>query len=197
MKREDLRELHYITPIANLISILENGILSHKRAASIPHESVAMREIQDRREIKVVPGTRPLHDYVNLYICARNPMMYKRQSYHREICVIRVSPSVLDIPGTVISDQNASSNYARFGSAPDALHLVDKILVFADNWTNPYDQIDEWRHKSIKCAEVLVPDCVGPHYILGVYVSEAELLTKVSEMSSSISAEVNKALFFK
>ena len=42
MKPEDVKELHYITPIENLPSILENGILSHKLAGKIPHLSVAL-----------------------------------------------------------------------------------------------------------------------------------------------------------
>jgi hypothetical protein len=32
MKRSELTELHYITPIANISSILRLGILSHNRA---------------------------------------------------------------------------------------------------------------------------------------------------------------------
>ena len=41
MKREDLSELHYITPIANVPSILRWGILSHQGVAQLPHQSVA------------------------------------------------------------------------------------------------------------------------------------------------------------
>jgi len=77
MRREELEELHYISPIVNVSSILTHGILSHRRASKLPHQSVAMPEIQDRRRKVQVPKARPLHEYVNLYICARNPMMYK------------------------------------------------------------------------------------------------------------------------
>ncbi len=57
MRREELDELHYITPIVNVASILAKGILSHQLAARISHESVAMQEVQDRRMNKVVPAT--------------------------------------------------------------------------------------------------------------------------------------------
>ena len=67
MRREDLVELHYITPTANVPSILKRGILSNKGAGKIPHQSVAMEEVQSRRAPKIVPGGLPLHDYVNLY----------------------------------------------------------------------------------------------------------------------------------
>lgn len=80
MNRKDLRALHYITPIENVPSILRHGILSHVRAARLTHRSVAMREMQDRRSKVVVPGAgRRLHEYANLYLCARKPMLFKRQ----------------------------------------------------------------------------------------------------------------------
>ena len=69
MTRAELTELHYITPIANVASILEHGIASHNRAEKLQHDSIAMPEIQDKRKSVVVPNGLGLHDYVNLYIC--------------------------------------------------------------------------------------------------------------------------------
>ena len=46
MNRADVTELHYITAIANVTSILQNRILSHTLAAELRHDSVAMPEIQ-------------------------------------------------------------------------------------------------------------------------------------------------------
>jgi len=197
MKREDLGELHYITPIANLDSILKHGILSHNQAKRISHMSVAMQEIQDRRKNIVIPAGKPLHDYVNLYICARNPMLYKRRLHHAGICVLRISTEVLDIPATVITDQNASSKYVRFGSAPEGLRIVNQSMVFADDWTNPYDQIAEWRHKCIKCAEVLVPDHISQTYILGAYVSCSDSSKKIQVIAPQFSVTIDSHLFFK
>ena len=56
MERSQLVELHYIAPIANLRSILANGILSHARVAAHDHVSIAAEVIQDRRESRCVPG---------------------------------------------------------------------------------------------------------------------------------------------
>lgn len=167
MRRDELGELHYITPIENMRSILAHGILSHHHAAKLAHSSVAMGEIQDRRANKRVPDGRPLHEYVNLYICARNPMMFKRKDKHADLCILCISTDVLDLPSVVVTDQNAASGYARFGDAPGALAAVERTLVFAEYWTHPGDLIAEWRHKAIKCAEVLVPDEVKPRFILG------------------------------
>ena len=136
MNRNELEELHYITAIRNVPSIMSEGILSHKRAKKINHNSVAMEEIQDRREKKVVPGGRSLHEYVNLYFHARNPMLYVRQSQHIDLCILCVSTQILDLPGVVIADRNASSDYARFAPAPKGLSIVDKESTFAEYWTH-------------------------------------------------------------
>jgi hypothetical protein len=154
VKREELTELHYITPIANVPSILDQGILSHNRAQKVEHESVAMPEIQDLRAKVRVPGGRPLHDYVNLYIQARNPMMYKRKDYHEKLCILKISTDVLDLPGVVVSDGNASSNYIRFAGAPQGLEIVESELAFAEWWTHP-DYFEMCRRRVARCAEVL------------------------------------------
>jgi hypothetical protein len=103
MERHDLAELHYITPIANLGSILEHGVLSHRRAQAFNPISVAMQEIQDLRAGRRVPGGLQLHDYANLYICARNPMFFKRLTSRREICVLSLLPTALDLDGVVVT----------------------------------------------------------------------------------------------
>jgi len=157
---------------------------------------VAMQEIQDRRAKVTIPGGRKLHDYVNLYICARNPMMYKRQAQYREICVLRISPDVIDLPGVVVCDRNASSEYAIFGAAPDGLKIVNKEWTFAEYWTDS-DQIIEWQKKAAKCAEVLVPDKVESRYITGVYVACSEVQQTLKVLARDVPVEINSHLFFR
>jgi hypothetical protein len=77
VNRSDITELHFITAIENLTSILEHGILSNRRAGRLPHRSVAMAEVQNRRRDKRIPGAGLLHDYANLYFDAHNPMLSK------------------------------------------------------------------------------------------------------------------------
>jgi len=80
MDVSDVKELHYITPMGNLPSIFQRGILSNYLVEKLPHSSVAKQEVQEIRASVRVPSGRPLHEYVNLYFNARNAMMYKRQS---------------------------------------------------------------------------------------------------------------------
>ena len=84
MDRADINELYYITPIDNVPSILQYGILSYKQASRLAHGSVAMTEIQARRTNRRIPGAGHLHDYANLYFDAHNPMLSKvRQNNDR------------------------------------------------------------------------------------------------------------------
>ncbi|MBI3609803.1 MAG: DUF4433 domain-containing protein [Nitrospirae bacterium] len=197
MERDDLEELHYITPIKNIPSICRLGILSHRKAETLKHESVAMEEIQKRRAKKTVPPGRLLHDYVNLYICARNKMLFKIHSQHEKLCILRIGPTVLDLPRVIVSDRNASSDYARFEPAPSGLRVIDRDLVFAKYWTHPDDPFEEMRHGSIKCAEVLVPDSVPYRFIMGAYVSGNESLTRFNALDVNVPASINGDLFFR
>lgn len=200
MTRDELEELGYIVPIDTVPSILQHGILSHRRAQKLAHEDISLAQVQDFRSKVVVPspdGGRLLHDYVNLYICARNPMLLKKSSIHHKICVLRVSAAVLDIPGTVVTDSNAGSKYVKFSPAPNGLSIVNRSRTFADWWTHLDDQIDEWRHSAQKCAEVLVPNVVAATHITGACVCSEASQGSLQSVAPTLAVIVNKHLFFK
>jgi len=201
MRRNELAELHYITTISNIPSIMTRGILSHKRSKKINHNSVAMEVIQERREKKIVPGGRPLHEYVNLYINSRNKMLYRvlceGKVQHADLCVLRVKTEVLDLPNVVVADQNAASDYAGFYSAPSGLRKIDRDLVFAEYWTHPNNPIEEWLHGSIICSEVLVPDRIESSFIMGAYVSCSDAKAALEATGVDILVNINPHLFFR
>jgi hypothetical protein len=196
MTRGELHELGYIVPIATVPSILQHGILSHRRAAKLAHASIADQSVQDLRANKVVPNGRALHEYANLYICPRNPMLLRRSNIHEQICVLRVSHDILDLRNVVITDSNAASKYVRFRSAPEGLAIVDRERTFAEWWTHE-DQIEKWRHSSQKCAEVLVPDVVSARYIFGAYVSGRAGRERVQGVAPNLAVAQDPHLFFQ
>ena len=159
-----------------------------------------MKEIQSIRAKKSVPGGRPLHDYVNLYIDARNPMMYKivceTSASHTNLCVLIISTDVLDLPNVIITDGNAASDYTLFMPSPKGLKYVNEDIVFAEYWTDP-DDIIYLKKKRIKCAEVLVPDRVPAEFINGAYVSCHEAKQKLLETGFDLPIYINSHLFFK
>lgn len=198
MRREELEELHYITHVANVPSICERGILSHRRARTIGHMSVAHSEIQDRRRGKRVPGGLLLHDYANLYMTARNPMLYLRargDGLADELCVLQISESVLDLPDVVVTDMNAASPYCRFDGVAEGLEKVDSGRVFRHYWTEG-DALERERCKKAKCAEVLVPGEVDPMYLEGIYVGTEAAEETVEGLSSDLEITLDSELFF-
>ncbi len=131
MNRADVTELHYITAIANVPSILRHGILSHTLANQLAHDSVDMPEIQERRRNKQIPGARPLHEYANLYFDAHNPMLSRCRARNNEICVLQIDRGVLDVSGVIVANRNAASNWTSFWPVTDGLGVISRERVFA------------------------------------------------------------------
>jgi hypothetical protein len=182
-------------PIENVPSVLQHGILSHERALKLAHHSVAMQEVQDRRDQKQVPGGLKLHQYANLYFHARNPMLYKRRDRAAELCVLRVSIDVRHVQGVVFTDCNASSDYVRF-LHPSQWVLLDFGDIYAMDWRHPNDPIAYYRHRSRKCAEVLVPHCVEPRFLTGAYAVN-DAAAKLVSSGFGLPVTVDSALFFR
>lgn len=196
MERVDVKELYYITPITNVVSIMQHGILSHELSKKLPHESVAMEEMQSKRKNKQIPGARKLHEYANLYFDAHNPMLSKRRDQNNQICILCVNPSILDLSDAIISDRNAAADYVRFDTVTAGLAALDKNKIYAKYWTNAQNQYDYWEQKSIKCAEVLVPDRVEPKYVIGAYVANQTALKAFKELQIRLTVCIKSDIFF-
>lgn len=196
VRREQVKELHCIMPIANLASVLTLGLLSHDGAARVPHVSVAHPGVQWRRDQKWVAG-QPLHGYANLYFYARNPMMSVIRKRHVELCVLRIAPAVLDLPGVMVADRNAAVDSAHFATPAQGLAEIDRRLVFAERWRDPYSLEHSEEHKQIKCAEVLIPDRIDPSYIRGAYVSTLRSGRRARAASPALALSVHPHLFMQ
>ncbi|MCD7715827.1 MAG: DUF4433 domain-containing protein [Lachnospiraceae bacterium] len=157
--------LYNIQAIDNIPSIMKRGLLSYEKAMAINHTSIAMEDVQRRRNNIYIPNGKPLHKYVNLYFSSWNPMLSARRSENERICILRVDSAVLDIEGTVLADRNASSEYAGFYSPMEGLQTINFDMVFARSWTddNPYEYL---KKKSVKCAEALIPYRISYNYIV-------------------------------
>jgi ssDNA thymidine ADP-ribosyltransferase, DarT len=198
--RDEVRELHFITPICNLGSILERGILSHNRADGIHHGSVASDRVQYWRSRKRVPGGMRLHDYANLYFHARNAMMsyllYAEGQRHTDLIVLRVSPQVLDLPNTVVSDGNSAVGSTRFYPSPEGLAHLDSKLIFARRWVDENGWPDQ-EAKRVRMAEVLVPYLVSSKYIRSCYVDTSEKRRECMGYEALPSVVVSREVYFR
>lgn len=193
--QENLKELHYICPIENVPSIMKHGILSHSQASRVRHRSVADQDVQDLRAGKGVPGGFLLHDYVNLYFNARNPMLFKRRDIVSELCVLRISLEVLAGGGVVLTDGNAASDCTKFGDYWTMLEAIRWDLVFAESWALG-DPEERRERKRVICAEILIPKPVAPRSLIGAYVSSEEAYSELIKVAFTLAIEVNPHLFF-
>lgn len=128
--------LYNIQAIDNIPSIMQRGLLSNEEANRINHVSIAMNEVQSRRELVRIPNGMKLHQYANLYFDPRNPMLSRKRSQNEDICILKFDRVVLDFEGVILSDRNASSNYAAFYGAVAGLENIDFNLVCARYWTD-------------------------------------------------------------
>lgn len=188
-------ELHCIMPIANIGSVMTHGILSYERTAKLPHRSVALQPVQEKRDQISVPRGLKLHQYANLYFHARNPMMYKRKGEATQLCVLRVSTAVLREPGAVITDCNAASGYVRF-LAPSQWASLNFDDIFAMDWTHPNDRTRYYQHRSRKCAEILLPHCVKVGFLTGAYVVNANGEARLRQANFGFPIAIQPVLFF-
>lgn len=176
--RQDVSELHYITPIANVASIFQLGILPHNEAAKICHEDISMDSVQRIRATKQIPThlsqtVAVIHDCVNFYFNAKNPMLFKRKEQHESLCVLRIKPEVLDIPGVIVTDRNAAVNEVNFSTVQDGLPKLNLEFIKQEFWTSQTASPEENKERGqFRCAEVLIPNQkLHPSYIGGAYVS--------------------------
>lgn len=75
-------------------------------------------------------------------------------------------------------------------------HNAVAALPHADDWRHPDDKVKYWRHRSIKCAEVLVPNVVETRLITGAYVYDTSVQGQVAGLWPELPTAVNKAIFF-
>ena len=185
-------------PLENIPSVLKLGILSHERSSKLEHQSVAMPEVQEKRDHVYVPGGLRLHQYANLYFHARNPMLYKRKTEANALCVLRISLEVYRFPGVVFADCNASSPYARF-LAPSQWAVLDFDSIYAMDWNRQHanDPYAHRIHKARKCAEILVPHCVEPRFLTGAYVADAATGSKLQSLGFDLSVTIDSEMFFR
>ena len=189
-------ELHCIMPMGNIASVLAHGILSNERAARLPHHSVALQPVQEKRDQKQVPGGLKLHQYANLYFHARNPMLFRRLSEAADLCVLQVSIDVLETSGTVITDCNAASDYVRF-LAPSQASVLNFDDIYAMDWRHQNNPSRYYQHRSRKCAEVLVPHEIKPQFLSGAYVIDDAAATRLGAAGFRLQVVVDPVLFFR
>ncbi len=176
-----LRGLYYITHIENLPSILQRGILCHRR---VEEEKIKFTPIYDsdivkERRDKQLPGGRNLWDFANLYFQPRNAMLFRVVFYSgvskEDIIIIGIKNSILNRNDIFITTGNAASTPTKFLSGKDIQTHIKQIREKTDKewWA-----VEDGSKRELM-AECLVPDNISPDYISEIYVPNHNSLEKV------------------
>ena len=99
------------------------------------------------------------------------------------------------MPNVVVSDRNASSDYASFYSPKTGMEEIDFNLVYARYWTDE-DYYVQMKKKSIKCAEVLVPYVIPYEYIICAAVIDKNAAHKLEDVGFDKKIEIVPRVFF-
>ena len=59
-------------------------------------------------------------------------MLSKLRAQNEDICVLQVDAKVLDLPGVIIADRNAASDWVRFFSVGEGLKALDRDRVLEE-----------------------------------------------------------------
>jgi O-acetyl-ADP-ribose deacetylase (regulator of RNase III) len=195
----DIKSLFYITHVDNVPSILRNGILSHGRVESqkVPFTPIYDSQIVSNRKEKSTPEGKSLWEYANLYFQPRNPMMYRvvHEKSKKELAVIGVKPSVLQLPDAIVTDGNAANNPTQFFPAAKGRAVIEaQWKVIQSEWWN---DLDGSKRKIM--AECLVPERIGPEYVHTVFVADHETQSRVLGMlgHTTIPVVPEPAVFFQ
>jgi O-acetyl-ADP-ribose deacetylase (regulator of RNase III) len=178
-----LRELFYITHVNNIKSILEKGILCHKRIEElgIGFERIYNKDVVKKRESITVPGDgRNLWDFANFYFQPRNPMLYNVISNKpvSEIAVIGIDKCILDRNDIFLAKGNAAHSQTEIVPATEKRKAISEIMKEVDR--DYWNEVDGSKRKIM--AECLVPELVPPQYIRSIYFGD--YMTKYTVQSA-------------
>ena len=167
-----INSLYYITHIDNLRSIFERGIFSYEGIGtdSISIFNPTKKNTEKKREIKPQNNQKNLLNYANLFFQPRNPMMYRAifENSENKLAVLEVAATVLNEPGIVIADGNATDELTQFYPVIQGLKkLRQQEKIIRSEW---WKKSDGSKRKIM--AECLVPNYVKPEYIRSAFVAD-------------------------
>lgn len=192
--------LYHMTAVANLRSIFEKGLCSHR--AQKPLQDISNGGIQNRRECRKEPCYgKSLHEYASTYLNPRNAMLFRVQKQESEICILRISTRILDDHRFVFSDRNASVFRARPVFTTD-IGTVLKFpfgRIFSRSWHDRDEQGNWVKNAEIEQAmqaECLIEGGIPASYIEKVICPDAHVEEAVRKAVPSAAAEVSPGMFF-
>lgn len=200
LRQYGVSTLNHMTHIDNLLSILDNGLLSHNNCSCNRKRDISNQGVNARRERLEPIYHRKVHDYVPFYLNVKNSMLYVVQKqYGDKIVILGYSPDILFEKDILFTDRNAATDAVIFTDT--CYRLGDKSFIDMDRVFNIHRESWNKELKHIMQAEILIPEKVG-QFLSAIYVQN-EVIKNVIEdeygdllEDKGIEVIVNKEMFF-
>lgn len=197
---QKIKYLYNITSIKNIENILELGILSKNTIynRNIQFDDVSNASVQNIRNHINVSHNIHLHDYANLYFNPRNAMLFNitHQLPKKELCILAIDKCVLDIPTTIVTNQNAAVHIGtRFMTPQEAVQTLNFNIIMGKSWDSD-NPVTKDHLKKQMMAEVLVLNSIPPHYIKGIIVPNESIKNKLITNGINLSIIIKPDYFF-
>lgn len=189
-QRYGITALWHMTSRENVATILANGLMSRHGMHQSGHDMVDISDatVQNYRVAKGTRNGMTLHDYVPLYLRAKNPMLFCRRSYNPTLCLLEVDLHACLLEGVLLTDGNAASRDTCFYENLSDLRFLDWQALNASYWNNVPDG------KRKRCAEVLVPHHLPASFIVRVHAATLDTCTWLEQQG--IKATFSPQRFF-
>jgi hypothetical protein len=184
-----LSTLTHMVSIENLRSIWDIGLLSKNELVrrGIEYRDISDKDVQQRRANRTIElscgDSRPLHDFVPLYLNAKNPMMSKRKEMVPELALLDILVAdLLDVvPVAVLASGNATNTATSFSEkwwagGDEVLEKIQWNWVLSDKyWNDCVQQCGQCprckENKRRAMAEILVAPSIANSLIHSIVVN--------------------------
>ncbi|MHB9134196.1 MAG: DarT ssDNA thymidine ADP-ribosyltransferase family protein [Armatimonadota bacterium] len=180
---KNIDSLFYLTPLANLSSILCHGILSPKDAGrqGLVQGAIFDEDKRVLRSQKCDPVYhRQLQSYASLFFTPANPIASQLHTRYQDVVILQVAPSAIFRSDALFTDGDAATDATRFFSTRLDLVRLRWDVLRAPDWRTFTDGA------RISCAEVLVYPRVLPGEIEAVCCSSSNHYTQVCHVLGSL-----------
>lgn len=161
-----INALFYIAHLANLASILENGILCRNLAERRRYiaADISNQDVQERR--------KEFFGYAPLFFRNNPPMLYDvlKKPFNQGVLLLEISTAATNVVGVRFSNGNAASPQTETYFNPLDLRKLKWNLIKSA----PKDFNDMLAHKSARSSEMLIPKRCSPHRIRRVHALSRE-----------------------
>ena len=156
---------YHFTERSKLFSIIKHGgLLSYKKCLEL---GIVIPNIKDMSISRDIDASFKLDDYVRVSFCRYLPKIDERKLEDKDFVLLRISPEVAELEGTLFTDMEATRKEHHHGPGVNDLKMVN-----IESTQKPFcsdRDTDYWQHQ----AEVMIKEKLPIKYILNIDNPEA------------------------